>query len=273
MKLNAQQVKNVREHLCGLENALGLPKAKTAEAVERLAAPETPGFYIAELDHDDVAFIVAPIQYRGAPHLVEVGRGFVNGGKERPLKEHYRLLKKSGSRLLPPDGHLFWGTIDTLYEHREGAFKREIAGCNKVLGDAIRDYWVRLGSDLIYRPVGKDVVVHNPGTPLEWRVDRMLTGPDGFVTETKGADNYCFATLGTGDVKRVNTVFKALTGVPAYVYRLNEPPALGKPDITRAFGVLAIGGGCYLSGGSVGNFAPAFGWQARKISTGNQGRK
>ena len=126
----------------------------------------------------------------------------------------------------------------------------------KFLRESFEKNWIQTSSGVLYKPDGKDKVIHDKGMSSEYSLETRFRGPDRYVEQ---ADETALKYLtGLKDLDEIKGISQFLTNKDkTHLWRVNSKP---KQEIYRVARFLAGSDRAYLCCGRVPNGSvPALG--------------
>ena len=86
--------------------------------------------------------------------------------------------------------------------------------------------WLMTLSSVRYNPRGKGIVIHDYNQASQYEIPADFMGDDGYITNVSGMKEPLNALLGVNhDVDKINDVYKWLTDMDTYIFRVNSTPS------------------------------------------------
>mgnify|MGYP001604238115 CR=1 FL=1 len=172
-------------------------------------------------------WVISGVNYRGKTCRVGLLKQLLDNGNTKTQDgwaAHYESARQN-NQFYTPDYPLLYGIGKALYSQKDdAAHAREVEEARAFLKDSARAKWLMTLTRIVYQPTASDTIVHNYGTRDSYETQTDFVDRDEWITDTRTPDVYK-ALLQTNDsVQEINTVVQWLTGVPAYMYRLNNRP-------------------------------------------------
>ena len=195
-----------------------LPREKTAEPVKpkQISIDNSPDFWT-----------IPNGGYKIGVYTVDLAKQLLGNGSSKPQDEwiEYSKQAQQNNNFYAGNFPLYHSIFTALFNNKDGNQKDEIEEIRQFIKQQMLDKWLMTLTRIIYAPKGqKDKVMHNYGMPNSYAIELdSFIGPDGFIKNTDKVKEPLQALLDTQqDVKEINSVYKWLTDVDAYIWRINS---------------------------------------------------
>ena len=178
------------------------------------------------LGGDSTFWRVSGINYRGSPHTVDLKKELLARGTSKTQAEWSRYAEDAFGKgeFYTPDFPLQHSFFETLFDNREDTtYKDGIEEIRAWIDQNAKARWLATLTRIKYDSQGLDEMIHNHGTERAYSITGDFVGEDEFVKDSRDKALYG-ALLGTEDKSKIVKVYKWLTGVPLYIWRVNSKP-------------------------------------------------
>ncbi len=167
------------------------------------------------------------VPYNGLIYTVELLKNLLDGGKSKKQAEwtNYTEEAMGKGEFGTPDYPLQHALFATLFRNKDNIdYKDGIEQARTWLDKAAHDKWLMTLTRIKYKPSGIDEIIHNHGLSNARSIELPFVGPGEFVKDAADMAVY-HALLGAEDSKKdIRGIYKWLTGIEPYIYRINAKP-------------------------------------------------
>ena len=194
-----------------------LDSKKTAEPVKPKQTPlET------SLDF----WTIPNVEYKNGIYTVDLAKTLLDNGNSKTQDEWVEYSKQAQQKngFYAGDFPLYHALFTALFRNKDGN-QKGIEEIRQFIKQQMLDKWLMTLTRIIYTPKNqKDKVMHNYGMPNSYAIEiNSFIGSDGFIKNTAKVKEPLQALLDNQqDVKEINSVYKWLTDVDAYIFRVNS---------------------------------------------------
>ncbi len=167
------------------------------------------------------------VEYRNGICTVDLAKQLLDNGNAKTQDEwvEYSKQAQQNNGFYAGDFPLYHAIFTTLFKNKDGSQKDAVEEIREFIKQKMIEKWLITLTRIGYAPKNqKNKVIHNYNMPDQYAVELdSFIGPDGFIENTKNVKEPLQALLGTQqNIKEINSVYKWLTDVDAYLFRLNS---------------------------------------------------
>ena len=172
------------------------------------------------------------INYRNNVYTVELKKELLDSRNSKTQDEWIDYSKQAKSRndFHIADFPLYFAIKNFLYANKDDpAFKNKIKEVKEFMKKQMFDHWLMTSTRIAYNPKNeKDIVTHNYNMPDQYSLELdSFIGNDCLITDKKAVnvEDPLRALFDTNkSANKINQIYKWLTDVDAYLYRVNSIP-------------------------------------------------
>ena len=167
------------------------------------------------------------VEYRNGICTVDIAKQLLDNGNAKTQDEwvEYSKQAQQNNGFYAGDFPLYHAIFTTLFKNKDGSQKDAVEEIREFIKQKMIEKWLITLTRIRYAPKNqKNKVIHNYNMPDQYAVELdSFIGPDGFIEKTTKVEGPLQALLGTQQsIKEINSVYKWLTDVDAYLFRLNS---------------------------------------------------
>lgn len=181
---------------------------------EPAAIPETPPTPVMQpvnITPNNNSWLIEDDKYR-----IQLSKSLIPSGTQEQQIKNY--LANPGSFNLANYLQLF--LIGRMLFNNNTSQKDEILN---FLRDSFKNNWIQTSSGVLYKPNGKDAIIHDKGMPSEYSLEADFIGPDRYIEQ---ADETALKHLtGLHNLDEIKKISQFLANKDkTYLWRLNSKP-------------------------------------------------
>ncbi len=161
------------------------------------------------------------VNYKNRICTIDLAKSLLDNGSAKTQVDwaEYRKLAEPKGEFYTGDMPLYFSVL-LAFSKANGKDAEE---AKEFLKSQMRTRWLITLTRIKYNLKGSDEVIHNFGTNQEYNVQTKFVGREEWIKNSKDT-SYLEALLGTKDIPQINSVFQAINGTDAYIYRVSSKP-------------------------------------------------
>ena len=170
---------------------------------------------------------IGNVEYRNGIYTVDLAKELLDNGNTKTQEQwaEYSKQAKQNNSFHTGDFPLYHAIFTTLFNNRNGKQKNDVEEIRQFIKQKMVEKWIMTLTRIQYNPKKqKDKVIHNYNLPDQYPIETdSFVGDDGYIKSTNNVKAPLQTLLDTKqNVNEINDVYKWLTDVDAYLWRVNS---------------------------------------------------
>ena len=226
-----KQSKKLKERLARFDELARRVLAEPEKPKQQEQETPTPDFSQPEagkiITSQDY-WTITGVNYRNKIETFDLLKSLLDNGNAKTQDQwvEYSKQAKAKGDFYTGDFPLYHAVFKALFLKKDSADlteKTQVEEARGFLEKQFREKWLMTLTRIAYQSTGEDNIIHNYGMSDEYKIQENFIGPNEWVKDSSTPQ--CYNTLlGNNNIQEINQIYKWITGVPAYLWRLNSKP-------------------------------------------------
>src|SRR3989344_6044236 len=197
------------------------------QVITQTASPEEILHLSKDFSLDELTdfYRINGISYRNEIYTVYLSKTLL---ESRTQDQYANQRKKAVSdEFTVADMPLYYAVKHSLYQNRDNKdYKEKVLEVRDFIKQKMLEKYLMTLSRVRYNPQGKDIVIHDCDQASQYEIPADFMGNDNFILKISNMKEPLNALLGVNhDVDKINDVYKWLTDMDTYIFRVNSTPS------------------------------------------------